>query len=93
MELPDAPQGWALKSLIEINPETWSCHLWGPEAYVYGYGSSARYAMLDALRRIEEGDFFARLSGMRKHSVNVDKLIEEITSEHQAPIRDEGRRF
>lgn len=97
MELPDPPEGWTLKSLIEIHSNQWSCHLWGPEAYVYGYGSTARYATLDALKRIGDGDYFERLSGMRKSTVNVEALIKEITNEVANEVassnRDSQRRF
>jgi len=63
MELPDPPDPWRLKSLIEINEGSWSAHYWAPEDYVYGYGSTAAYAVLDAIQRIENGDTFERLSG------------------------------
>ena len=66
MDLPDPPEGWALKSLIELDEGSWSAQLWASEAYVYGYGSTVRYAMLDALARIESGDTFDRLSGGEK---------------------------
>ena len=63
MELPDPPEGWNLKGLIEIDEGSWSAHYWATDEYVYGYGSTARYAVLDAFRRIEECEVFTRLSG------------------------------
>jgi len=66
MELPDPPEGWNLKSLIEIDLNSWSALYWAPEAYVYGTGTTARYAMLDANRRIEDGNFFEHLGGVKK---------------------------
>jgi len=75
MELPDPPEGWGLKALIEINEGSWSAHYWGPDAYVYGYGSTARYAILQALERIENGDTFDRLSGMQPTAVDLVKAL------------------
>ena len=76
MELPDPPEGWTLKSLIEFNdkPASWSCQLWSPGCYVYGYGSSAKYAFLDAIDRVERGDFFEALSGYQN---KVNPKMEE----------------
>jgi hypothetical protein len=64
LELPDPPPSWHLKSLIELASSSWSCQLWSPDAYVYGYGTTCRYAFLDAIQRIENGEAFDRLSGM-----------------------------
>ena len=64
MNLPDPPEGWGLKALIEINEGSWSASYWSAHAYVYGYGSTARFAVIQALDRIENGDVFDRLSGM-----------------------------
>lgn len=75
MNLPDPPEGWGLKALIEINVGQWSAHYWGPEAYVYGYGSTARYAILQALERIENGDTFDRLSGMEASTIDLVKAL------------------
>lgn len=84
MELPNPPQGWSLKSLIEIDEQQWSAQLWHQEHYVYGYGTSARYSMLDALRRIENGDVYDKCSGFSKSSedrktrLSVEKLIASL---------------
>jgi len=75
MELPDPPEGWSLKALIEINEGSWSANLWANDAYVYGYGTSAKYAMLDALSRVENGDVFERLSGGRPTTVDLVKAL------------------
>lgn len=79
MELPEPPEGWKLKSLIEINERSWAAHLWAPEAYVYGYGSNARYAMLDALQRIEDCNFFERLSGGKAFvpKLDIDEVLKK----------------
>jgi hypothetical protein len=93
MELPDPPEGWALKSLIEIDPDSahaWSAQLWAEDAYVYGYGSTARFAMLDALRRIDACEYFERLSGMaRFQGVDISKALEAIPKAQPT----KGRRF
>ena len=84
MELPDPPQGWTLKSINEINENSWCTQLWHKEHYVYGYGTSLRYSMLDAIRRIEDGNIFDMCSGFAKTSEDkdtrqgVDKLLAEI---------------
>ena len=75
MELPDPPDGWALKSLIEIDEGSWSAQLWASEEYVYGYGASAKYALLNALDRIEEGNTFGRLSGCKPLEVDLVKAL------------------
>jgi hypothetical protein len=75
MDFPDPPEGWGLKALIEINGGSWSAHYWGPDAYVYGYGSTARFAVLQALERIENGDTFERLSGMQPTTVDLVKAL------------------
>jgi hypothetical protein len=75
MEIPDPPEGWGLKALIEINKDSWSASLWASDAYVYGYGTSAKYAMLDALSRVESGDVFERLSGGRPTTVDLVKAL------------------
>ena len=75
MELPDPPEGWALKSLIEIDEGSWSVQLWATEEYVYGYGSSGRYAMCDAIDRIHVGETFERLSGMRPVKIDLVKAL------------------
>ena len=75
MELPDPPKGWGLKSLIEIDEGSWSVQLWASEEYVYGYGTTARYALLNALDRIESGDTFGRLSGYKPLEVDLVKAL------------------
>jgi hypothetical protein len=75
MDLPDPPEGWGLKALIEIHPSSWSAHLWASDTYVYGYGTSAKYAMLDALSRVENGDVFERLSGGQPTTVDLVKAL------------------
>jgi len=75
MELPDPPKGWGLKSLIEIDQGQWSASYWSANAYVYGYGSTARYAVLQAIDRIEDGDTFDRLSGMEMSNVDLVKAL------------------
>jgi hypothetical protein len=68
---------------------SWSTQFWGPESYVYGYGTTARYAMLDAIDRIDCGDVFERLSGMtnaapRKHE-SADVLIAALNIPQPKP--------
>jgi hypothetical protein len=75
MELPDPPEGWGLKALIEIDLGSWSASYWSANAYVYGYGTTARYAVLDALGRIENADVFDRLSGMEASTVDLVKAL------------------
>jgi hypothetical protein len=75
MEIPDPPEGWGLKALIEINPGSWSASYWSANAYVYGYSSTARFAVLQALDRIENGDTFDRLSGMEASTVDLVKAL------------------
>lgn len=75
MELPDPPEGWGLKALIEINSGSWSASYWSANAYVYGYGSTARFAVLQALERIENADTFDRLSGMEMSNVDLVKAL------------------
>jgi hypothetical protein len=75
MDLPDPPEGWELKSLITISEGLWTAQLWAEEAYVYGYGTSPRFAMLDALQKIEDGDTFDRLSGMVKPEIDLVKEL------------------
>lgn len=74
MELPDPPQGWTLKALLTTD-ETWTAQLWAEEEYVYGYGTTPRFAILDALTRIESGDTYLRLSGMTKEKVDLIKAL------------------
>lgn len=97
MELPDPPDGWHIKSINEINDHSWSASLWSAENYVYGYGSSLRYAMLDAIRRVEIGDVYSKCSGYSKQTEDkktregVEKLLKEIKAKSAVANRD--RRF
>ena len=84
MELPDPPEGWTLKSLIAINdnPPSWSSQLWAPGCYVYGYGSSAKYALLDAIDRVERGDYFEAMSGFQnKISPKIEKAAQDFIAQ------------
>jgi hypothetical protein len=72
MELPDLPEGWRMKSLSEEDG------FWKIFAYAEGYwccagGTSPRYAMLDAIKRIEDGMVWANMTGgkMKDEEVNV----------------------
>jgi hypothetical protein len=87
MELPDPPEGWHLKSINEINEDQWSAYLWSPDEYVYGYGSTLRYALLDALRRIEQGDVYGRCSGFAKltEDPKIRAGIEELLASLAPP--------
>jgi hypothetical protein len=85
MDLPDPPEGWGLKALIELNEGQWSAHYWGPDQYVYGYGPTARFAVLDSLGRIENGDTFDRLSGRQPTTVDLVKALG--IKRPTAPIR------
>jgi len=84
MDLPDPPEGWFLKALIineRDNPPVgeaqgiWMVHLRGDGEYVYGYGASAIYAILDAIKRIDEGDAFEDLSGMQPTRIDLVEAL------------------
>lgn len=64
MELPDLPEGWWLKSLIDTEePRGWSVFAYSSDQYCQAYGSSPRFAMLDAIQRIANGAVHDNLSG------------------------------
>ena len=98
MELPDPPEGWYLKYL-SLNEKdkpvigdpprgTWSAHITSAcdGAYVYGVGSSPRYAMLDALTKIENEDVFERFSGGQPAMKSVD-LVKALGIGKPAMVR------
>jgi hypothetical protein len=75
MELPDPPDGWQLKSLIERDG-TWFAFLYSSTEWCQAAGSTPRYAMLDGLRRIEDGAVYMNLSGMKKRpEINLADLL------------------
>lgn len=74
MELPDLPEGWKLKSLIDTGEERgWSVFCYSSEEYCQAYGSSPRYAMLDAIQRIADGAVHEVLSG---HSADRPDILD-----------------
>jgi hypothetical protein len=88
MELPDPPEGWGLKALIEIDETSWSASFWSADEYVYGFGSTARYAVLDALEKIDWGQTFARLSGGKRPEIDLLKFVKL-----EPKVRERDRRF
>jgi len=73
MDLPDPPEGWRLKSLID-DGGCWLAYLYSATEWVQAAGSSPRFAMLDALARIEAGAVYAKLSGMQARHATFDLL-------------------
>jgi hypothetical protein len=75
MDIPDPPEGWALRNLNEEDISKWVAFLHTKGAYVYGYGATARYAILDAIHKIGEGEFFEHLSGMQPTTIDLVKAL------------------
>jgi hypothetical protein len=71
LELPDLPEGWAWKSLSERETDRWTCFASNGEFYLQAGGSSPRYAILDAIARIEVGAFHRVLSGMKRYELDL----------------------
>ena len=78
MELPDLPEGWKLKSLIDITVDDGPC--WSVQAgsvsgdHGHGEGTTPRYAFLNLIEKIENGDVYAPLSSGKTRNENVDLL-------------------
>jgi hypothetical protein len=77
MELPDLPEGWRLKSLIDITENTpcWSVQAGSVSGdHGHGEGTTPRYAFLNLIEKIENGDVYAPLSGGKTWNESVDLL-------------------
>jgi hypothetical protein len=88
MELPDPPEGWWLQDLNMTDKDKWATLIKSLDEWVYGFGTTPRYAMLDALGRIERGDTFGRLSGMAKTEIDLTKFLKL-----GPKVRERDRRF
>jgi hypothetical protein len=93
MELPDLPEGWRLISLIDIteNAPCWSAQAkatWGD--YTHGTGTTQRYAMLNIIERIEDGEVYAPLSGMQ--TTTDFHLLDVLNIQPAQPAATERRR-
>jgi hypothetical protein len=65
LDLPDLPDTWRLLSLIDITEQSplWSARVRCSNGdYTHGEGSSPRYAILDAIRRIDSLDIYSPLA-------------------------------
>lgn len=75
MELPDLPEGWRLKSLIDTGEDRgWSVFAYSENEYVQAWGSSPRFAMLDCIQRIADGAVHEKLSGFSAKGKDLDIL-------------------
>jgi hypothetical protein len=83
MELPDLPEDWQWKSLIEVDGR-WGCFCCNGLFYLQAFGSSPRYALLDAIARIEDGAYNEVLSGGKRHEID---LVAALNIPKPKPIR------
>lgn len=86
MELPDLPEDWEWQSLIKRG-DKWLCFASNGDFYLQAAGSTPRYAVLDAIKRIEEEAFHPVLSYIHKGAPDLVKLLKI-----QPPKEEEVRR-
>jgi hypothetical protein len=87
MELPDPPEGWRLKSLID-DGDKWLAYLYSDTEWVQAAGSTPRFALLDAQARIADGAVYANLTGMAK---TLDFNLLSVLKIEPAKGREERR--
>jgi hypothetical protein len=83
MELPDLPDGWKWKSLIERDGH-WSCFCANERFYLQASGTTPRFAMLNAIERIEDCAYHEVLSGMKQYEID---LVAALNIPKPKPIR------
>jgi hypothetical protein len=71
MELPDLPEGWQWQSLL-LRDKTWFCFASNGLYYLQASGSTPRYAILDAIQRIEDEAYHEMLSRHKDYHQDVD---------------------
>lgn len=85
MDLPDLPEGWKLKSLLDTGEgaSPWKVFAYSPTEWVQAAGSSPRFAMFDAISRIEDGATYRTLSGMTLKSslVSLNEVLQALKIE------------
>jgi hypothetical protein len=71
LDLPDPPEGWEMTSACKREADQWSVFFVSATSYCLGEGTTLRYAMLNALAKIEEDSTYDRLSGMKQGTVDL----------------------
>lgn len=76
MELPDLPEGWRISFLCIRSPGDCIADVTNDDTKesVYAKGTTLRYAMLDAIRRIEEGEVWGRAKP-QDNAIDVLKIL------------------
>jgi len=88
MELPDLPDEWRLKSLIE-KEGLWLAYVYTDDYWIQATGSTPRFAMLDAIQRIENEAWHETLRYVHREAASGPNLIKILNIQ---PVSKERRR-